>query len=151
MNVRIFGVRTMECMCAQTRPRVILSSERVLGIGVTTHVDSKGKIPFTGGSEEGRTGAAASRRTGSPTHYRLSYSAPVVLTKPRIVNLWETRVCSNTETASMSPRERQTWGRYHGGRRPSSDDSLHSSTVIPPSALDKPNIMKRYHRRRTTR
>ena len=42
-------------------------------------------------------------------------------------------------------------GRYHGGRRPSSDDSLHSPTVIPPSALDKPSIMKRYHRRPTTR
>ena len=38
------------------------------------------------------------------------------------------------------------WGRYHGGRRPSSDDS---PTVIPPSALDKPSIMKRCHRRRT--
>ena len=42
-----------------------------------------------------------------------------------------------------------SWGRYHGGRRPSSDDSLHSPTVIPPSALDKPSVMKRYHRRRT--
>ena len=31
----------------------------------------------------------------------------------------------------------------------SSDDSLHSPTVIPPSALDKPSIMKRHHRRRT--
>ena len=41
------------------------------------------------------------------------------------------------------------WGRYHGGQRPSSDDSLHSPTVIPPSALDKPSIMKLYHRRRT--
>ena len=41
------------------------------------------------------------------------------------------------------------WGRYHGGRRPSSDDSFHSPTVIPRSALDKPSIMKRYHRRRT--
>ena len=40
--------------------------------------------------------------------------------------------------------------RYHGGRRPSSDDSFHSPTVIPPSALDKPSIMKRYHPRRTT-
>ena len=29
-------------------------------------------------------------------------------------------------------------GRYHGGRRPSSDDSFHSPTVVPPSALDKP-------------
>ena len=42
-------------------------------------------------------------------------------------------------------------GRYHGGRRPSSDESFHSPIVIPPSALDKPSIMKRYHRRRTTR
>ena len=42
-----------------------------------------------------------------------------------------------------------SWGRYHGGRRPSSDDSFHSPTVIPPSALDNPSIMKRYHRRRT--
>ena len=42
-----------------------------------------------------------------------------------------------------------TRGRYHGGRPPSSDDSLHSPTVIPPSALDKPSIMNRYHRRQT--
>ena len=42
-----------------------------------------------------------------------------------------------------------TWGRYHGGRRPSIDDSFHSPTVIPPSALDKPSIMKRYHSRWT--
>ena len=41
------------------------------------------------------------------------------------------------------------WGRYHGGRRPSSDDSFHSPAVIPPSALDKPSITKRYHPRRT--
>ena len=31
MNVRIFWVRAMKCMCAQTRPRFILSSERVFG------------------------------------------------------------------------------------------------------------------------
>ena len=41
------------------------------------------------------------------------------------------------------------WGRYHVGRRPSSDDSFHNPTAIPTSALDKPSIMKRYHRRRT--
>ena len=35
-----------------------------------------------------------------------------------------------------------TWGRYHGGRWPSIDDS---PTLISPSALDKPSIMKRYH------
>ena len=49
MNVRIFLVCAMKCMCAQTRPRFILSSERVLGgNGVWTHVNSKGKIPSTG-------------------------------------------------------------------------------------------------------
>ena len=37
----------------------------------------------------------------------------------------------------------KTRGRYHGGRRLSSDDSLYSPTVIPPSALDKPSIMVR--------
>ena len=42
-----------------------------------------------------------------------------------------------------------TRGRYHGGRRPLSDDTFHSPTVIPPSALDKPSIMKLCHRRRT--
>ena len=41
------------------------------------------------------------------------------------------------------------FGRYHGGRRPSSDDSLQSLAAIPPSTLDKPSIMKRFHRRRT--
>ena len=39
------------------------------------------------------------------------------------------------------PRKRQIWGRYHGGRRPSSDDSFHSPIVIPPSALDKLSII----------
>ena len=34
----------MECICAQTRPWFVLSSERVLnGMGVRTHVNSKGK------------------------------------------------------------------------------------------------------------
>ena len=31
MNVRIFLVRVMKCMCAKTRPWFILSSERVFG------------------------------------------------------------------------------------------------------------------------
>ena len=49
----------------------------------------------------------------------------------------------------LAHREHMIRGRYHGGRRPSSDDSFHSPAVILPSALDKPSIMKRYHRRRT--
>ena len=47
----------------------------------------------------------------------------------------------STAKAEIAPR-----GQYHGGRRPSSDDSLHNPTVILPSALDKPSIMKRCHR-----
>ena len=39
--------RTMECMCAHTEPQIILSSERVVGSGARTHVNSKGKIPST--------------------------------------------------------------------------------------------------------
>ena len=42
----------MECMGAQTRPQFILSSNRVLGNSIRTHVKFKGKIPSTGGSEE---------------------------------------------------------------------------------------------------
>ena len=40
------------------------------GNGVRTHVNSKRKIPSTGGSEEGEIGETASRRTASPTHNR---------------------------------------------------------------------------------
>ena len=43
--------------------------------GVQTHVNSKGKIPSTGSSED-RIRDTVSRWTGSPTHYQLSYSGP---------------------------------------------------------------------------
>ena len=69
-------VRVRECMCAQRRPWFTLSSKRVFGNEVRTHINSKGKIPCTRGSEEGRTHDAASRRTVSPTHYQLNYSGP---------------------------------------------------------------------------
>ena len=82
MNVRIFWVRAMECMCAQTSPRFILSFERVLGNGVRTHVSSKGKILSTGGWEEGWTCDTTSCRTANPTHYQQSYSLPPPLPYP---------------------------------------------------------------------
>ena len=47
-----------------------------VGNGVKTHVNSKGKIPSTGGSEEGWTCDSASCRTENPTHSWLSYSSP---------------------------------------------------------------------------
>ena len=76
MTVRIFWAREMKCMCAQSRSQPILLSERVLGNGVWTHVNSKGKIHSTRGSEKGQTHDAASCRTASQTHYQLSYSRP---------------------------------------------------------------------------
>ena len=47
------------------------------------------KIPSTGGSEEDRTRDAASRRTASPTHYRLSYSGPSAIMFP--LTVWKYR------------------------------------------------------------
>ena len=78
MNVRIFWICSIESMCAQTRARFIPSSERVLGNGTKTHVNSKEKISSTGVSEEDRTSNTASCRTASPAHYRLSYCSPKV-------------------------------------------------------------------------
>ena len=48
-------------------------------------------------------------------------------------------------------RQFETWSQNHGDLPMSSDDSFHSPTVIPPLALDKPSIMKRYHHRQTMR
>ena len=51
-------------------------SKEFWGNGVRNHVNSKGKIPCTGGSEEVWTHDAASHRSASPTHYLLCYSGP---------------------------------------------------------------------------
>ena len=79
----------MECLCAQTRPRFILSPQRDGVLGVLLGF-------FFGGGEGGRESEPmltpreksllpetifsverpASRRTVSPAHYRLSYSGP---------------------------------------------------------------------------
>ena len=68
----------MQCMCAQTRPRFILSSERVLREWSQNSCNSRGKYPLPEkfSSEEDRTHDAASSRKASPTHYHLSYSGP---------------------------------------------------------------------------
>ena len=74
----------MDRMCEQTGPQFILSSERVWGNGVRTHVNSKGKIPFTGKkspSEEDRTHNAASSRTVSLTHFQRAIPAPTGMTQ----------------------------------------------------------------------
>ena len=76
MNIRICWVCVMECVCARLDLDLYSHLKDLLGNGVRTHVNSKGKIPSTGGSEEDRTCDTASRRTTRPTHYQPSYSGP---------------------------------------------------------------------------
>ena len=103
MNVRIFRVRAMECMCAKTRPRFILSLKRGWlllllffvvffwgggGVdGVRTHVNSKGENPFYREFRgEDRTRDAASCRTASrTTHYSLNYRGPIPITRKLVL------------------------------------------------------------------
>ena len=46
------------------------------GNGARAHVHSKGKFPFTRGSEEIQTRKAVSHGAASPTHFQLSYTGP---------------------------------------------------------------------------
>ena len=80
MNVRIFWVRAMKCMCAQTRPRFILSSEGVFwGNGVWTHVNSKGKISSTG--------KCPHRSIEPATLWQRAQALPTELFRPRQLSL----------------------------------------------------------------
>ena len=54
----------------------------------------------------------------------------------------------NSNNSSVWSGPQRPGGQYHGGQRPSSDDSFHSPAIIPLFALDKPSIMKHYHHRR---
>ena len=91
-------------MWTQSRARIILSSERVLGNGVRIHVNSKGEIPSTRGSEDGRTCNAAQHRTGSLTHYQLSYTGPPV-SNPNTEIAWSLNlnVLGNQVTTTAKP------------------------------------------------
>ena len=67
----------MECMCTQTRPWFILSSERVLwGVESDAMLTPQEKFLLPEAQEEDQTHDAASCRIASPTHEQLSYSGP---------------------------------------------------------------------------
>ena len=66
MNVRVFLVHVMKCMCGQTRPQFTLSPARDVGNGISTDVDSMRKNPQLDSSKEGQTHDAASCRIASP-------------------------------------------------------------------------------------
>ena len=75
MNVRIFWVRAMKCMCAQTRPRFILSSERVFGgMEFEPMLTPREKSPL---SENFPRGGSNPRRCGQRAQtLPTSYSGP---------------------------------------------------------------------------
>ena len=79
MNIRIFWVHAMECMCAQTRPWFMLSSER-FGGGMESEPmltpREKSPLPEKVTSEEDQTQDTASNRTASPTHFQRAIPAP---------------------------------------------------------------------------
>ena len=75
MNVRIFWVRVMKCMCAQTRPRFILSSERVFGgMECEPMLTPREKSPLPGNFPRGGSNP---RRCGQQAQtLPMSYSGP---------------------------------------------------------------------------
>ena len=80
MKVGIFWVWAIECMCTQTRPQFILSSEIVFWEWSQIHVNSKGKSPLPGkkkiSSEEDKIHDTTSSRTVNPTHYQQAILDP---------------------------------------------------------------------------
>ena len=85
MDVRTFGVRAMECMCAQFR--FALTSERVWREWSQNpcllQIPSAGKFS----SGEDRTHDAASSRTASPTRYQRDlFRLPVIIPRQNVLN-----------------------------------------------------------------
>ena len=67
----------MECMCAQTRARFILSSERVFWGMESEHTltpKEKSPLPENFSPKEDRTHDTTSSRTARPTHYQRAFS-----------------------------------------------------------------------------
>ena len=94
MNVRIFRVRAMKCMYAQTRPRFILSSEGVFffflggggGVEFEPMLTPREKSPLPKMSpEEDRTRDAVD---SEPKHYQLSYSGPTETLNDKEKHVW---------------------------------------------------------------
>ena len=94
------------CFCCCTLAYALL--QEFLGKGVRwlrTVVNSKGKIPSTGGWEENRTPDAVLGRIARPTHYRLSYSGPEVSNQTWYLTKWQytaTQPTSSTTDPTMS-------------------------------------------------
>ena len=98
----------MKCMCAQTRPRFILSSEGVLGMEFEPMLTPMEKSPLP---ENVPRGVSNPRHFGSePMHYQLSYSSPRMTAI--IVGIWGER---QRQEGQWEERERETRGREGEG------------------------------------
>ena len=91
MKVRIFGVRVMECTCAQTRPRFILSSEGVFrGMKSETMLTPRGKSPLPGAQR--RIEPATLQHAGQRARHTIDWAIPPLPSPPP----------PNTHTLSLS-------------------------------------------------
>ena len=122
MNIRIFWVRAMKCMCAQTRPRFILSSEGVFGgMEFEPMLTPRGKIPSTGKCPQKRI-EPATLWTVSPSTTNRAIPAPRWEYKPR--SSLCTRVPAHQLKRSwhscprcMNPDNKNTASMYHSRRQ----------------------------------
>ena len=127
----------------------LISSHRKYPKSCVWQFPSRGKLkPFTGSLI---TVVKSYLKLLRYTNKSFRYNPEAFLFHILPLNVLQTQAClsqkarQSPQSAVVSPPVHR--GRYHGGRRPSSDDSLHSPTVIPPSALDKQSLTTQ----RTTR
>ena len=94
MNVRIFWVRAMKCMCAQTRPRFILSSERVFwGMEFEPMLTPREKSPLPENFPRGGSNprCCGQRAQTLPTSYSGSPACSFEKKKRKKDGFWERR------------------------------------------------------------
>ena len=126
MNVRIFWVRAMKCMYAQTRPRFILSSEGVLDrMEFEPMLTPREKSPLPKMSpEEDRTRDTVD---SEPKHHQLSYSGPQTTLNQnthKMMDVWcvlqthrhthtHTHTCTHTHACMHTHTHTHTHTRTH--------------------------------------
>ena len=110
----------MKCMCAQTRPRFILSSEGVLGgMEFEPMLTPREKSPLKKSPEEDRTRDTVD---SEPKHYQLSYSGPHRTMYPYIHSLllssyFRTVSVKRTSKNRRKRKEKKTGGKLRTKQR----------------------------------
>ena len=119
MNVRIFGVCAMECICAHTRPRCILSSKRVLG-GIESEpmLTPREKSPLP--EDQRRDGPAALHHTGQPAQHTAHWAIEAHITQDSQPNTLPTELLRPTSHRTANPTHYPLsyWGPLHHTGQP---------------------------------